>query len=129
MRFTPILAAAAFFGITLADPSYSCKGQAVCGSQLHLKKWCDIAVNDKLTRNDDINYGSPESSLPDTGVCYGAAFGNGCGVFIRGPSHCKFSGNKMWHDYQEIRDSGCGICGFKKYDDGCEMVIDQVSGC
>lgn len=62
-------------------------------------------------------------------MCKGAAFGNGCGVFIRGPEHCKFSGNQMWNDYQEIRESGCGICGFKEYDDGCEMVIDQVSGC
>lgn len=59
MRFTSILAAAVFAGTTLAEPSYHCDGQAVCGSQVNLKKWCDQAVNDNLIRNDDINYGSP----------------------------------------------------------------------
>jgi hypothetical protein len=60
MRFHPILATAVFVSTTLADPSYHCDGQAVCGSMVNLEKWCDEAVNDVLIRNDDINYGSPE---------------------------------------------------------------------
>lgn len=55
MRFTPIIAAAAFVGTTLAVPSYHCDGQTLCSTMQ--KKFCDITVNDKLIRNDDINYG------------------------------------------------------------------------
>lgn len=68
--------------------------------------------------------------MPESGSCTSNLAHFGCGVFVRGPAHCAFSGNQMWWDYQEIREKGgCGKCGSKKYDDGCEVVVDYVSGC
>ena len=58
MRFTPLLAAAAFLGMSVAEPTYSCGGQTLCSTMQ--KKFCDVTVNEKLIRNDDINYGSAE---------------------------------------------------------------------
>ena len=73
--------------------------------------------------------GKYRSELSETGSCTANLAKFGCGVFVRGGPECKFSGNQMWHDYQEIRDSGCTKCGFKRYDDGCEVVIDYVHDC
>ena len=59
MRFTPLLAVAAFVGVTVAkDPTYHCGGQELCSTMQ--VKFCDVTVNEKLERNDDENYGSPE---------------------------------------------------------------------
>ncbi|MBE3049111.1 hypothetical protein IMZ48_42745 [Candidatus Bathyarchaeota archaeon] len=62
--------------------------------------------------------------MPQSGTCR-----NSCGVFIRGGPQCRFTGNHMWEDYQNIRKAGCEQCGFKRYDDGCEVVVDYVTMC
>jgi hypothetical protein len=38
--------------------TYSCKGNALCGATANLRAWCDITVNDKIIRNDVVNYGA-----------------------------------------------------------------------
>lgn len=58
MRFTPILAAAAYVGSALAADAFHCDGSAMCGA-LRVE-WCDIAVNTLLRRNDQVSYGSEE---------------------------------------------------------------------
>lgn len=58
MQFTILAAALSLAGAAVASPSYHCDGQELCSTMQ--KKFCDITVNDKLERNDDINYGSGE---------------------------------------------------------------------
>ena len=57
--FTSILATAGFVGNTLAV-SHHCDGSIMCGADLNFVRDCDYAVNERLIRNGDINYGSPE---------------------------------------------------------------------
>lgn len=74
-----------------------------------------------------------------TGNCWANAEGYGCGVFVQGTNKtltgdqpCEFSGNQIWWDYQDIRDSNkgnCDKCGSKVYSNGCEITINYVSGC
>lgn len=45
-------------GFIVAREAYDCQGSGLCGTTANLKRDCDIAVNDMLVRNDDINYGS-----------------------------------------------------------------------
>ncbi|KAK3326739.1 hypothetical protein B0H66DRAFT_442042, partial [Apodospora peruviana] len=117
--------------------TYDCKGSAMCAPME--VKYCDGAVNDKLVRNDDLNYatGGDGDSL-GSGVCNGNSYaqGHACGVFIEGKkedgSACRFSGNRMWWDYQDIHNDdkgGCGKCGAKRYKNGCVVKIDYVTGC
>ncbi|OBT76618.1 hypothetical protein VF21_05289 [Pseudogymnoascus sp. 05NY08] len=97
--------------------SYSCKGNPLCGSTANLRAWCDVTVNDKITRDDVVRYGAPGSGLP-SGSCTGNVAGFGCGVFVEGGSGCKMSGNAIWYAYQDIRKAGgCAICGQKNFGD------------
>ena len=43
--------------ILQARDNYDCKGSSMCKS-LQVRS-CDDAVNNKLIRNDDVNYGAP----------------------------------------------------------------------
>ncbi|KAF6838782.1 hypothetical protein CPLU01_02315 [Colletotrichum plurivorum] len=107
--------------------SYDCKGSSMCSS-LQVRA-CDDAVNNKLIRNDDVNYGAPGSGRSRTGACSNIFGGYGCGVFIQGKSHCARTGNQMWWDYQDIRKNNCRVCGSKHWGDGCLTTINYVSGC
>ncbi|EXL58562.1 hypothetical protein FOCG_02072 [Fusarium oxysporum f. sp. radicis-lycopersici 26381] len=102
--------------------SYDCNGSGLCGT-ISVKN-CDDAVNNRLIRNNDVNYGAPGSGRSQTGTCQGA-----CGIFIQGRSTCARTGNQIWYDYQDIRRSGCRICGSKHWGDGCLTTINRVSGC
>lgn len=44
-------------GVLEARDSYDCKGSGLCG--VINPVICDLAVNQHLIRNDDINYGAP----------------------------------------------------------------------
>ncbi|KAH6843424.1 hypothetical protein B0I37DRAFT_418525 [Chaetomium sp. MPI-CAGE-AT-0009] len=107
--------------------SYDCKGSSM-RSSLQVRA-CDDAVNNKIIRNDAVNYGAPGSGRPQTGACSSIFGGYGCGVFIQGKSHCARTGNQIWHDYQDIRKNKCGKCGTKHWGDGCMTTINYVSGC
>lgn len=111
----------------VARDTYDCKGSSLCRS-LQVRA-CDDAVNNKIIRNDDVNYGAPGSGRPRTGECSAIAGGFGCGVFIQGQKNCARTGNQIWHDYQDIRGNGCKICGSKHWGDGCLTTINYVSGC
>ncbi|KAI3558673.1 hypothetical protein CABS01_07360 [Colletotrichum abscissum] len=114
-------------GVLDKRDSYDCKGSSLCSS---LKvAACDDAVNNKLIRNNDVNYGAPGSGRPKTGACSNIFGGYGCGVFIQGKSGCARTGNQMWYDYQDIRANGCRVCGSKHWGDGCLTTINYVSGC
>ncbi|KFY23676.1 hypothetical protein V493_05708 [Pseudogymnoascus sp. VKM F-4281 (FW-2241)] len=108
--------------------TYHCKGDPLCGHTANLRAWCDIAVNEKLTRDDVARYGARGSGLP-SGSCVGNAFGFGCGVYVQGNSGCKMTGNEIWLAYQDIRKSGCRICGQKDIQNGCFVTINRVSRC
>ncbi|XXH02736.1 hypothetical protein Hte_009121 [Hypoxylon texense] len=96
---------------------------------LHVKA-CDEAVNSKLIRDDNVNYGAIRSGMPRVGECSGLATDFGCGILIQGPTNCTRTGNDMWWDYQEIRSSGCHHCGHKYWSDwGCSTTIDYFPVC
>ncbi|KAK4185498.1 hypothetical protein QBC35DRAFT_476314 [Podospora australis] len=103
------------------------KGSGMCKS-MNVRA-CDIAVNDRIIRNNDLNYGAPGSGRPHTGACSANFASTGCGVFIQGKSHCARTGNQIWHDYQEIRNNGAKKCGSKHWGDGCMTTINYVTGC
>ncbi|KAI1206668.1 uncharacterized protein F4807DRAFT_469917 [Annulohypoxylon truncatum] len=107
--------------------SYDCGGSIMCPTVKVV--WCDLGINRKLIRNDDLNYGAIGSGKPHFGVCHGKATDFGCGIIIQGPSHCVRSGNDMWWDYQEIRQWGCHHCGHKYWGDGCSTDIDYWQSC
>ncbi|KAI1453961.1 hypothetical protein F4805DRAFT_340286 [Annulohypoxylon moriforme] len=109
------------------NATYDCGGSIMCPTVKVV--WCDEGVNSKLIRNDDINYGAVGSGKPHFGVCHGKATDFGCGIIIQGPSHCVRSGNDMWWDYQEIRQSGCHHCGHKYWGDGCSTDVDYWQSC
>ncbi|KAI2619622.1 hypothetical protein GGR54DRAFT_639947 [Hypoxylon sp. NC1633] len=111
------------------DPAihYDCYGSTMC-PVMHVRD-CDGAVNDKLIRNDVVNYGAAGSGKPHLGVCRGINTDYGCAVFIEGPDHCVKSGNDIWWDYQEIRNSGCHHCGHKYWGDGCMTTINYEPEC
>ncbi|KZL86276.1 hypothetical protein CI238_09148 [Colletotrichum incanum] len=114
-------------GVLDKRDSYDCKGSSMCSS---LKvAACDDAVNNKLIRNDDVNYGAPGSGRSRTGACSNIFGGYGCGIFIQGKSGCARTGNQMWWDYQDIRNNNCRVCGSKHWGDGCLTTINYVSGC
>lgn len=58
----------------------------------------------------------------------GAQRGN-CKIFIAGHAGCHASGNKMWHDYQEIRRAGCAKCGTKHWggNNECRTTVNYVA--
>ncbi|EJT74899.1 hypothetical protein GGTG_08737 [Gaeumannomyces tritici R3-111a-1] len=101
---------------------YECKGSINCNTWVNFIKTCDHAVNTALVRTDAVNYGGKNSGLRK-----GSRSGK-CEVFIEGPASCKTTGNKMWSDYQDIRNHGCGRCGFKTWGEGdeCKTKIDFV---
>ncbi|KAI1021803.1 hypothetical protein LB505_008864 [Fusarium chuoi] len=105
-----------------ARDSYDCNGSGLCG--IIPVRDCDQAVNNRLIRNNDVNYGAPGSGRPQTGTCQG-----NCGIFIQGRSTCARTGNQIWYDYQDIRRNGCRICGSKHWGDGCLTTINRVTGC
>ncbi|KAH6693628.1 hypothetical protein F5X68DRAFT_247988 [Plectosphaerella plurivora] len=107
--------------------SFDCKGSSMCAT-LNVAA-CNNAVNFRLIRNNDVNYGAPGSGRRFTGACEQIVQGYGCGVFIQGKSHCARTGNEMWWDYQDIRNNGCRVCGTKHWGDGCMTTINYVSGC
>ncbi|KAI4863451.1 hypothetical protein F4820DRAFT_426777 [Hypoxylon rubiginosum] len=114
-----------------AEPTeirYDCRGSTMCPT-IHVKA-CDEAVNSKLIRDDNVNYGAIRSGMPRVGECYGIASDYGCGVLIQGPKNCTRTGNDMWWDYQEIRSNGCHHCGHKYWSDwGCKTTIDYFPVC
>ncbi|KAM7188895.1 hypothetical protein V8F33_010342, partial [Rhypophila sp. PSN 637] len=87
--------------------TYDCHGSAMC-SQVQVNA-CDEAANNRLMRNNDLNYGT-DGAPEGTGVCQSAF--NPCGFFIEGHkedgSACRFSGNQMWWDYQDIHEQRQG---------------------
>ncbi|KAL8372326.1 hypothetical protein RB595_001901 [Gaeumannomyces hyphopodioides] len=101
---------------------YECKGSINCNTWINFLKSCDSAVNTALVRTDAVNYGGKNSGLRK-----GSRSGK-CEVFIEGPASCKTTGNQMWTDYQDIRNHGCGRCGFKTWGEGdqCRTKIDFV---
>ncbi|KAI1764443.1 hypothetical protein GGR53DRAFT_494117 [Hypoxylon sp. FL1150] len=128
-----------------------CDGSTMC-STLHVKA-CDIAINFKVIRDDNPNYGSEgcvnlpvvymlcnaprtlltytyRSGAPRRGECHGLSTDWGCGILIQGPSNCTRSGNEMWWDYQDIRRGGCHHCGHKYWtEEGCKTTIDYFPVC
>ncbi|KAI1648785.1 uncharacterized protein F4817DRAFT_314418 [Daldinia loculata] len=108
-------------------PKCDCWGSIMCAT-LKVQD-CDEAVNYKLIRNDDINYGAVGSGMPHLGVCHGIGTDFGCGILITGNPGCVRSGNDMWWDYQDIRKSGCHHCGKKYWGDGCATTIDYYPEC
>ncbi|OBT64466.1 hypothetical protein VE03_05358 [Pseudogymnoascus sp. 23342-1-I1] len=123
-----ILETSSSLAILSKRAAYSCKGNTLCGSTANLRTWCDNTVNNKIIRNDVVNYGPPGSGLP-SGGCTGNVAGFGCGVFVEGNSGCTMSGNAIWWAYQDIRNSGCQICGQADFGNGCYLTIDRVSSC
>ncbi|OTB12782.1 hypothetical protein K445DRAFT_25204 [Daldinia sp. EC12] len=109
------------------DESYDCQGSIMCAT-VHVQA-CDIAVNSKLIRDDEPNYGSIGSGTPHRGACHGIGSDFGCAILIEGHPGCVRSGNDMWWDYQEIRHSGCHHCGHKYWRDGCATTIDYEPEC
>ncbi|KAL8399685.1 hypothetical protein RB594_000183 [Gaeumannomyces avenae] len=101
---------------------YECKGSINCNTWVNFIKTCDHAVNTALVRTDAVNYGGKNSGLRK-----GSRSGK-CEVFVEGPASCKTTGNRMWSDYQDIRNHGCGRCGFKTWGEGdeCKTKIDFV---
>ncbi|KAI1803750.1 hypothetical protein F4811DRAFT_316438 [Daldinia bambusicola] len=108
-------------------PEYDCRGSIMC-TTVRVKD-CDRAVNSKLIRSDEVNYGSVESKRPHVGVCHGLGTDFGCAITIEGNSECVKSGNEIWWDYQEIRNNGCHHCGHKFWGDGCKTTIDYTPEC
>ncbi|KAH8203953.1 hypothetical protein TruAng_001895 [Truncatella angustata] len=106
-----------------ARDAYNCQGSGLCATSPNLKRDCDIAVNDMLVRNDDINYGSSDSGKSVDGAQRGH-----CKVFVAGPAACSKSGNSIWYDYQDIRSHGCNICGTKNWGNHneCRTTINYV---
>ncbi|KAI3319363.1 hypothetical protein HD806DRAFT_539401 [Xylariaceae sp. AK1471] len=112
-----------------ARDTYDCSGSGLCQS-LQVK-YCDQAVNDRIIRNNDVNYGAPGSGRQYSGACQSSSggFAYGCGVFIQGKSTCARTGNDIWYDYQAIRSQGCRVCGSRHWGDGCLTTINYVGGC
>ncbi|KAI6080396.1 hypothetical protein F4821DRAFT_59623 [Hypoxylon rubiginosum] len=105
-----------------------CNGSSMCPT-LHVKA-CDIAINFKVIRDNNPNYGAEGSNAPRRGECHGDATDWGCGILIQGPSNCTRTGNEMWIDYQDIRKGGCHHCGHKYWSDwGCVTTIDYFPVC
>lgn len=87
----------------------------MCGSAINFMRNCDRAVNEELIRNDDVNYGSAESDKEMDG-----ARRDNCKIFIGGPVTCTRTGNEIWNDYQDLKNSdigGYGRCGSKHWGD------------
>ena len=59
----------------------------------------------------------------------------GCKVYVQGRNEqennapCAFSGDEMWAAYQEIRRSGCAVCGSRHFGNGCLISIDADPKC
>ncbi|KAI1378979.1 hypothetical protein F4677DRAFT_465255 [Hypoxylon crocopeplum] len=107
--------------------SYNCDGSSMCPT-IHVHD-CDSAMNSKIIRDDNMNYGAAGSGMPHIGVCRGIATDYGCAIFVQGPTSCVRSGNDIWWDYQDIRDNGCHHCGHKYWGDGCMTTIDYEPEC
>ncbi|KAL2204874.1 hypothetical protein CC79DRAFT_922150 [Sarocladium strictum] len=108
-------------------PPYDCDGSGMCGSAVNFVRNCDNAVNKGLQRFDDYIYGSAESDAEEDG-----ARNSNCKIFIAGPAACKRSGNEMWYDYQDLKNSemgGCGRCGSKHWGNNneCRTTVNYVA--
>ncbi|OTA99464.1 hypothetical protein M426DRAFT_16421 [Hypoxylon sp. CI-4A] len=109
------------------DATYDCKGSIMCLTMR--RKACDEAINYKVIRDDEINYGAEGSDAPHVGVCHGIASDFGCAILIEGNKDCRRSGNDMWWDFQDIREMGCHRCGHKHWGEGCTTTIDYYPEC
>ena len=103
----------------------SCKGMKV--------KFCDEAVNNLQRGDSDHIYESgPVASYRSGNRAWGSTDGPVCAVYIAGTrqdgQNCKMTGDDMWKAYQNIRQSGCGICGRQHLGDGCMVVVASVNG-
>lgn len=106
-------------------PNYDCRGSVMCGSTP--VRVCDIAVNQKLIRADDVYYGP---GLAKVGACNGLTVDLGCGIFVQGNSDCVRTGEEIWDDYQDIRYiAGCPKCGTKHWAPGCMTTINYITWC
>jgi hypothetical protein len=68
----------------------------------------------------------PKTDEYISGTCY-----RGCGTFVKGPPHCRFTGKEMKEIFMSMHDemTGCKKCMWRKYADGCEFKADYVLGC
>ncbi|KAK9778067.1 hypothetical protein AB5N19_02550 [Seiridium cardinale] len=123
-------AEADYEGILEGRDTYDKKGSGMCN--VLQVKFCDEAVNNFIIR-DDVQRYRPGEDETCSGGCSGLGSktysGIGCGVFVKGDTDCTRSGNQLWHDYQDIRNSGADKCGNKHWGDGCWTTIDYVSAC
>ncbi|KAK4183811.1 hypothetical protein QBC35DRAFT_393061 [Podospora australis] len=106
---------------------FDCDGSKICRF-LHPEA-CDDAVNNRLIRGDFLDYGAPGSGRPLTSACSAIAGPVGCRIHIQGHRNCTRTGNQIWEDYQDIRESGCQVCGTKHWGDGCYTSIEVDPQC